>query len=437
VLSIEENELITRTGPGTPMGDVMRHYWMPILLERELAEPDGEPVKVQVLGERLVAFRDTQGRIGLLDEFCPHRRVSLWLGRNEECGLRCVYHGWKFDVDGACLEQMNEPGENSFADKVHIKHYPTVELGGIVWTYMGAPEHMPPPPSFEFTRVPSSHRHVSKVVEECNWLQALEGGIDTSHAPILHRALTASASRPGIDPRSPFVRGGPPTLEVDMTEYGYRYAGIRKLPEGGRYVRAYHYVMPFAQLRPASLFGSVLIDSPSDAGPGHFWVPRDDHTCMVWNFMYSLDAPLTQEQRREYGNGNGPDHVDQTTFRAVRNARNNWGIDRGVQKSETFSGIEGVNTQDRAVQESMGPIVNRSEEYLGPADKAIITMRRLLLQAVKTVQAGGSPPATDSSYHDIRAVERIIPDGAEWRDSMLSAMYPTAAIAPRELASVG
>jgi phthalate 4,5-dioxygenase len=436
MLSREENELVTRTGPGTPMGDVMRRYWMPILLERELAEPDGEPVRVQLLGERLVAFRDSNGHIGLLDELCPHRRVSLWLGRNEECGLRCVYHGWKFDVDGNCVDQMNEPGENSFADKVHIKHYPTLEMGGIVWAYLGPPEKVPPPPCFEFTQVSATHRHVSKVIEECNWLQALEGGIDTSHAPILHRALTTSGSRPGIDPRSPFVRGGAPTLEVDLTEYGYRYAGIRKLPEGGRYVRAYHYIMPFTQLRPASLFGAMALENPSDAGPGHFWVPMDDETCMVWNFQYSLGEPLTDDQRREYGNGNGPDHVDPTTFRSIRHMRNNWGIDRKVQKTETFSGIEGVNTQDRAVQESMGTVVDRSEEYLGPADKAIITMRRLLLQAIKTVQAGGDPPAADSSYYRLRAVERIVPEGTEWRNQMLGAMYQTGE-PQRELATVG
>jgi phthalate 4,5-dioxygenase oxygenase subunit len=440
MLSREENETITRTGPGTPMGDVLRRYWMPILLERELAQPDGEPVKVQVLGERLVAFRDTNGRLGLLDEFCPHRRVSLWLGRNEDCGLRCVYHGWKFDVEGNCIDQLNEPGENGFAEKVHIKHYPTIELGGIVWTYMGPPEKQPPPPCFEFTQVPDNHRQVSKVIEECNWLQALEGGIDTSHAPILHRALTASTLRPGIDPRSPFVRGGPPVLEVDMTEYGYRYAGVRKLPEGGRYVRAYHYIMPFTQLRPSSLFGASLAADSRDSGPGHFWVPMDDHTCMVWNFQFrfATDEAFTDEDRREYGTGNGPDHVDQTTFRAKRNTQNNWGIDRQVQKSETYSGIEGVNTQDRAVQESMGPIVDRSQEYLGPADKAIIAMRRLLLQAVKTVQAGGSPPAIDTSYYTLRAIERIIPDGEEWRDSMLPFMYPAAApeSAERELIGV-
>jgi len=266
------------------------------------------------------------------------------------------------------------------------------------------------------------------VIEECNWLQALEGGIDTSHAPILHRALTASSARPGIDPRSPFVRGGPPVLELDLTEYGYRYAGVRKMPEGGKYVRGYHYVMPFTQLRPSSLFGAALSDTSRDSGPGHFWVPMDDHTCMVWNFMYRLadEEPFSPVDRREYGNGNGPDHVDQDTFRAIRNVRNNWGIDRQIQKTETYSGIEGVNTQDRAVQESMGPIVDRSEEYLGPADKAIIAMRRLLLAAIKTLQAGGSPPATDTSYYRLRAVERIISDGEAWREALLPLMYPDA-----------
>src|SRR6202521_4168217 len=388
MLTHEENELVTRIEAGTPMGNTMRRYWIPALLASELPESDCPPVRVKLLGEDLVAFRDTEGRIGLLDEFCPHRRISLWLGRNEDCGLRCVYHGWKFDVDGNCVDQLNEPGENSFADKVHIKRYPALEMGGIVWTYMGPAEKQPPPPCFEFTQVEATHRHVSKVVEECNWLQALEGGIDTSHAPILHRALRSSTNRPGIDPRSPFVRGGPPNLEVDPTAYGYRQAGIRKMPEGGKYVRAYHYVMPFTQLRPASLFGAGLPQDLSDAGPGHFWVPMDDHTCMVWNFMYSLNGEIGDEDRREYGNGNGPDHVDQQTFRAVKNSRNNWGIERSVQKTDTYTGIEGVNTQDRAVQESMGPIVDRSEEYLGPADKAIIAMRRLLLQAIKTVQAG-------------------------------------------------
>ena len=210
-----------------------------------------------------------------------------------------------------------------------------------------------------------------------------------------------------------------------MTDYGYRYAGLRKMPEGGRYVRAYHYVMPFTQLRPQQLRLVGAPDRPRDVDAGHFWVPMDDHTCMVWNFMYRLadDEPFSAADRREYGNGNGPDHVDQDTFRAIRNVRNNWGIDRQIQKTETFTGIEGINTQDRAVQESMGPVVDRSQEHLGPADRAIIAARRLLLQAITTVQDGGDPPGVDASYYHARAIEKIFPRSSTWRETVLPEMY--------------
>ena len=229
MLSREENELITRVGQGTAMGNTMRRYWIPALLAHEIAEPDGPPVRVRLLGEDLVAFRDTEGRIGLLDEYCPHRRASLWFGRNEECGLRCVYHGWKFDVAGSCVDQLNEPVEHQFTHKVHITAYPTVELGGIVWAYLGPPERMPPPPKFAWTQVPETHRHVTKVIQECNWLQALEGGLDTSHAPIMHRLLRDDAKRGGIKPSNPYVRAKAPSLVVDITDYGYQYVGIRPL----------------------------------------------------------------------------------------------------------------------------------------------------------------------------------------------------------------
>ena len=196
MLSVEENERLTRTGPGTPMGQTLRRYWIPALLAWELPEPDCPPVRVKLLGERLVAFRDTNGRIGLLDEFCPHRGVSLWLGRNEACGLRCVYHGWKYDVDGNCVDQMNEP--QPFKDSIHIEAYPTVELGGVIWAYLGPRQLQPPLPKFAWTQVPDTHRHISKVIQECNWLQALEGGVDTSHAQILHRYFAG-----GIGPTGP------------------------------------------------------------------------------------------------------------------------------------------------------------------------------------------------------------------------------------------
>lgn len=426
MLTREENELVTRTGAGTPMGETMRRYWIPTLLSSELPEPDCPPVRVQLLGEPLVGFRDTEGRIGLLDEFCPHRRASLWMGRNEESGLRCIYHGWKFDVAGTCVDQMNEPPQNCFAHKIHITAYPTVELGGVIWAYMGPREKMLPLPKFEWTQVPESHRHVSKVIEECNWLQALEGGIDTSHAPILHRTITPHTSRAGVPLMGPFVQGKAPTLDVDVTDYGYRYAGVRPLGEDQTYVRAYHYVMPFTQIRPQQI-GRRRNGEDRTMIAGHMWVPIDDVNCMVWNWMYSYgEEPLTEEDRMERGNGNGPDHVDQKTFRSIRNKGNQWFIDRQVQKTETFTGIDGINTQDRAVQESMGPVVDRSQEHLGPADRAIIVMRRLILQAIKTVEEGGDPVGTGTSYYQARAIEKVLPRDVPWRERILPEMYPEA-----------
>jgi phthalate 4,5-dioxygenase len=413
MLPPHENELITRVGQGTPMGNAMRRYWIPACLASEIPEADCPPARVKLLGEDLVAFRDSEGRIGLIDEFCPHRRVSLFFGRNEECGLRCVYHGWKYDVEGNCVDQLNEPPEHQFKHRIHITAYPTVELGGLVWAYMGPPEKMPAPPKFAWTQVPEARRSVSKVIEECNWLQALEGGIDTSHAPILHRLLTDNSSRGGIRPSNPFVRGKAPHLVVDITDYGYLYAGIRPLGDSDVHIRSYHFVMPFHQIRPSRTPSGL----PSDAG--HIWVPIDDENCMVYNWFYSTtDAPLTAEDRLEYAGGNGPAHVDQTTFRSKQNRTNNYGLDREVQRSETYTGIDGVNQQDRAVQESMGRIVDRSKEHLGPADKAIAQARRLLRQAVKTVEAGGTPDGTGTSYYHIRAGEEVLPRDADWHQIM-------------------
>jgi len=409
MLSREENELITRVGQGSPMGNTMRRYWIPALLAREIAEPEGPPVRVRLLGEDLVAFRDSEGRIGLLDEYCPHRRASLFFGRNEECGLRCVYHGWKFDIAGSCVDQMNEPAENQFLHKVHITAYPTVELGGIVWAYLGPPERMPAVPKFAWTQAPQTHRHVTKVVQECNWLQALEGGLDTSHAPIMHRLLTDNAARGGIKPSNPYVRAGAPSIVVDITDYGYQYVGIRDLGETERHVRTYHFILPFHQIRAFSN------DPGHSADAGHIWVPIDDENAMVYNWQYSRAAPLTDEDREERNLGNGPLHVDQTTFRSQANRQNDYLIDRAVQRTESFTGIDGINVQDRAIQESMGRIVDRSKEHLGPADKAIIQMRRLLRQAVKTVEEGGTPAGVGPSYYRLCGALDVLPRDADWR----------------------
>jgi len=397
------------------MGETMRRYWMPVLLDWELPEPDCPPVRVRILGEDLVAFRATDGRVGMLDEYCPHRVASLWFGRNEENGLRCVYHGWKFDVDGNCIEQMNEPRD--FCSKVSITAYPTFENGGVIWTYMGPSEKIPAPPNYAWTQVPADQRYASKVVEECNWLQALEGGIDTSHFTILHRAIKKDPAHSGVPIDAPGVLGGKPGLEVDITDYGYAYFGIRPLGKVEKYVRGYHFVMPFTQLRPP--------------GPGvqhtygHYWVPMDDDNCMVWNFYHTHDGtPIPEDVDKGAGNELGKDVDVENGFLSIRNKSNDWMIDRDVQRTDTFSGIQGINAQDRAVQESMGRIVDRSKEHLGPADRAIIATRKLLMEAVSVTEAGGDPKGTNDSYHEVLAAEDTFAADVNWRQELRPRMYP-------------
>jgi phthalate 4,5-dioxygenase oxygenase subunit len=419
MLSVKDNEAITRVGPGTPMGDLMRRYWHPVLLSREVADRDGDPIRVRILGEDLVAFRDTSGRVGLISEWCPHRLTSMFLGRNEENGLRCVYHGWKFDVTGACVDMPNEPEEFDFKHKVKLAAYPTLDMGGVIWAYMGPPEHKPADPKFEFTQQPETHRGTSKVIEECNWLQGLEGGIDSIHSSFLHRKIGEGK---GIGLDGLRAEGQAGKLAVEPTDYGYRYTNSRLLGDTERnYVRGYHFVMPHIQIRAAQLKNDGSWAKFKIAG--HHWVPIDDNTTMVWNWFYSLDAALTEGEKNEDISGNGPAYVDPVTFRAAVNPRNNWLIDRDMQRYENFTGIQGVNAQDRAVQEAMGPIVDRSKEHLGQTDRAVIMTRRLLLRAIDTVRDGGTPPGLDESYYGLRAIEDVIPAEEVGLDALADRMY--------------
>ena len=425
MLTREDNEILTRTNQGTLMGEALRRYWIPTCLVSEIPEPDCPPVRVKLMGEDLVAFRDTEGRIGLVDEFCPHRRTSLWLGRNEECGLRCVYHGWKFDVDGKCVDMMNEPTASKLKDEVSITAYSTIEMGGVVWAYMGPKGRAPELPKFEWTQVPDNFRLVTKNRQECNWLQALEGGIDTAHAPILHRLISEKTNRGGLGAGTDLVRAKPPTLEVDITDYGYRYVGVRDLDEDSSFVRTYHYIMPFHQIRPQQF--RFRGGSSENVIAGHIWVPMDDENTMVYHFFYDPEVtnePLTDEDRRDTGAGNEPEDVDPANnYRPIRNKDNQWLIDRQVQKYETFTGIEGINTQDQAIQESMGPIVDRSGENLANSDMAIVIARRMLLDAASTVADGGDPPGTGDSYYNVRAIDAILPNDVDWRESLDGQMY--------------
>jgi hypothetical protein len=334
----------------------------------------------------------------------------LFFGRNEECGLRCVYHGWKFDATGQCVDMPNEPAESDFKTRVQAVAYPTVEKAGVIWAYLGPREKQPPEPNLEWMRAPEGYCYISKTVQHCNYLQAMEGGLDTSHSSFLHRNLDPAGLA------NPRVRSTAPRLEVLNTNYGYMYASIRPLPEDKQnFVRVYHFVMPFYQLRAGGLASSVgNID-------GHIWVPIDDVTTMTYNFHCTKFDPITRAEweRVEHSFGRGPEDFVPGSFELKNNAGNDFGLSRARQKTVNYTGIEGVNTQDFAVQESMGPIYDRTKERLGSADTAIIQMRRLLLQACQDVSDGLDPLGSHGEGADVRPAQMYLPEDARWSESLL------------------
>jgi phenylpropionate dioxygenase-like ring-hydroxylating dioxygenase large terminal subunit len=414
MLSSEENELLTRTGPGTAMGDFLRRFWLPALLPDELPSPDCEPVRLRLLSEDLVAFRDTEGRLGLLGAYCAHRRAHLYFGRNEECGLRCIYHGWKFDVDGNCVDLPTEPAESNFKEKVKLTSYPLREHGGILWTYMGPKQSMPSLPKLTFSQVPAGHRFVMKRFQESNYAQALEGGIDSAHTSYLHTTLDfyrrtesyqekaktlharfekdpASLKPEDLDLLFRTVDKAPRVM-VKQTDYGLIVAAQRDLGEQ-YYWRFNQFLLPFYTMPPRS---------PG----GHAFVPIDDGHCWVWTFGCKLDRPYTVEEilGMKRGTVSGPfgAEVDANYF-PLHNRANDFLLDRAMQRTYNFTGIVGTGNQDMAAQVSMGPITDRSEEHLGVTDVGIIEMRRMLLNSAKDLCEGREPPAA----HDAEAFNGV------------------------------
>ncbi len=404
MLRPEINELLTQTGPGTPMGDLFRHYWLPALLAEELPENDCAPVRVKILSERLIAFRDTSGRYGLMDELCAHRGVSLWFARNEENGLRCPYHGWKYDVTGQCVEVPSEPETSNFCANVKLTSYPLVKVGDVLWTYLGDPETQPPLPQYEFVHVPESQTYTSKRWQESNWLQALEGGIDSSHVSFLH------SGQLNTDPLFKGSRGNDynkgdlkPYFEVTDAPGGLFIGARRNAEEGHYYWRITPWVMPsFTMVPPRA-------DHPVH---GHFWVPIDDENCWVYTFDYHPVRPLTDDELSAMRAGQGV-HSENTpgTYRPVANKDNDYLMDREAQKrNEHYSGVKGIAIQDASLQESMGPIVDRTKERLVATDAGIIKARQKLRKAVIALSEEGiTPPGVDPEHHRVRSVSVVLP----------------------------
>ncbi len=411
MLSHEDNERLTRVGPGSPMGELMRRYWVPAAFASAVAEPAGAPARVRLLCEDLVLFRDGAGRLGLIEERCPHRTASLYFGRNEKAGLRCAYHGLQFDTEGNCIDapcipQVNSAEQARIKRDLAVKAYPCIERGGVVWTYMGPPASKPEFPDLEWTRLPESHRFATRHIQECNWLQGLEGGFDATHLTFLHGG-DAEPSRRMVATH----------YEVLATDFGF-VVGTGRDPGEGRDIMWNLNVM----LMP---FHKIISSIPAAA---HVWAPIDDESTMLYSVDFIADRPLTEQDLKRSKEWRGI-HTENLpgSDHAIRNKANDYLIDRSLQKSgASMTGMKGLGTQDCAIQESMGPIADRSREYLLVTDTAIVKIRRLLLQALKDHAAGKPLPGIAPESFRVRSTRFEAPNGAKVADTMVERVRAAA-----------
>jgi phthalate 4,5-dioxygenase len=399
MLTAEENRALTESGPNTSMGRLLRRFWQPALLIEELAERDGNPKIVRILGEELLAFRDSEGRVGLIDPVCPHRGANLLFGRNEACGLRCAYHGWKFDTSGRCIDMPTSFPDVAAKDQMRITAYPTAELGDTIWTYMGPSDKRPPLPRLEWTLVPPSHRYVSKKWQDCNWAQCVEGAIDTAHFSFAHMTFDKGANEPLDLARhltNPLARmkfehvrwiadDPRPIYKVAVHDAGLVLAGARRADGDNLYWRIAQFLMPNHAYAPNAFDGDVY--------SGQTFVPVTDTTCWIYTYAWHPGRPLTADERGTYRRGNGVHAAVDENYVPLRNKANSYLIDRGQQRTKSYMGIQGVSEQDACLQDSQGPIADRTREHLGPTDLGILHFRRAVLNAAQALAKGAEPKA--------------------------------------------
>ena len=406
----EMSQVLTQTGGGTPMGELMRRYWVPVMNSSEIEQPDGPQKRVQLLGERLLAFRDTSGQVGLISEFCTHRGVSLYYGRNEENGIRCSYHGLKFDRTGKCVEVPSAPNSPQVCTRMNSKGYPCIELGGVVWTYMGPADKMPAPPEVEWCTLPESHVFVSRRIQECNYLQAMEGGIDTAHVSFVHRyEVDTDPMHKGVKALDYIKADGNVVFTIEDTPFGLTLYGRRNgdPQKNTYYYRVTQWLFPWFTLIPP--FGDHSL-------AGHVWVPIDDHSCWAWSINFHPDKPLSQDERQLMTEGKGI-HVTYESagsFRPAANRDNDYQLDRVAQKEKrSYSGVFGFSAQDYSLQESMGPIQDHEAERLLGTDKGIVMARKMLYEAAIGLSQGKEPPALEARAQRVRAAGVLLDRDAD------------------------
>jgi phthalate 4,5-dioxygenase oxygenase subunit len=398
MLSAKDNAYVTQVGPGTPMGNLFRRYWLPALLAEELPEADCPPIRLKLLGEELVAFRATSGKPAVLDTWCPHRNANLFWGRNEQEGLRCVYHGWKFDAEGACVDMPNEPPRSQFKDKIKQPAYRAVDRAGVIWVYMGPQELEPEIPELEWTLVPEGQRNVSKRIQACNWLQNLEGEVDSSHANFLHAQLGPDRKPIRNDERDEDLH---PVFSVLETDYGLAICARRDAGPDKYYWRITPFMLPSYTIIPGQYGGNWTFTGA---------VPMDD-TSMIgitatWN-------PSQAVPKRPFVDVDG-------SYFPIQNKDNDYLIDREAQKTVSYTGIRGVRVQDMAVQEDQrGPISDRTTEHLGSSDAGVISTRRRLTAQARALAEGAEPsqPRTPGVYR-VRSMAILADRSIPWQELM-------------------
>jgi phenylpropionate dioxygenase-like ring-hydroxylating dioxygenase large terminal subunit len=409
----EECKLLGEVDRGTPMGELLRRYWMPALLSREL-EADGAPVRVEIMGEKLIAFRDTKGRVGLLREFCAHRGASLYFGRNGEDGLRCWYHGWKWDVDGKCLDQPNMPQERRFCDKVRQVAYTCVEKHGVVWTYMGPQDDIPPMPELEWLTVPEGQAYCSKRLQLCHWTQGMDGDLDSSHLGFLHASPMAARSVAQPDKSPGWVLNDVvPKMESVPTESGLLLGSRRRADEDSFYWRVNQWFMPNMTTIP------LAGDSPQ---AGHSWVPIDGERSWVFTFSWHPKRKLTDEELQRMRTGsNVHAPLIPGTFLPKFNKSNGWGGDAPAT-AQPWQRITDLQAQDMAMTESMGPLYDRTQENLCVTDMIIVQTRRRLMDAARHLAKTGRLPGFDAKSYGLRPFSVRLKENESWQDAVAEAI---------------